>query len=159
VTESLELTDLFHVGIVVHDLDDAMGRYGELGIGPWATFDAEMPGVFRGREIVVGARVAFAESGPAYLELVQPTKGEWTASVFLAERGEGAYHVGYWVDDLEATMARAVGIGYTIDVVSDRGGFAYLGADRSAGMHIELVSVRNRPAIEQLVADASHRAR
>lgn len=150
--ESLGFTDLFHVGIVVHDLDDAMQRYGELGVAPWATFDAEIPGTFRGNEMVVAARVAFAQSGPTYLELVQPTKGEWTASVFLKERGEGAYHLGYWVEDLDEAMRRAVTLGFAIDIVSERGGFAYLDASRTAGLHIELVSTRNRPAIEQFLA-------
>jgi catechol 2,3-dioxygenase-like lactoylglutathione lyase family enzyme len=153
-TESLGLTDLFHVGLVIHDLDGAMRRYTELGIGPWATFDADMPGTYRGRETAIAARVAFARSGPTYLELVQPTNGEWTASVFLKERGEGAYHLGYWVEDLDDAVKRAVTLGYAIDIVSERGGFAYLDATNTAGLHMELVSTRNRPAIEQFVAGA-----
>jgi catechol 2,3-dioxygenase-like lactoylglutathione lyase family enzyme len=153
MTESLGLTDLFHVGIAVHDLDDAIARYTELGIGRWATFDAEMPGIYRGRDTVIGARVAFAQSGPTYLELVQPTKGEFTARAFLEERGEGAYHLGYWVDDLDSSLELAESLGYAVDIVSTQGGFAYLQADRSSGLHMELVSTRNRPAIERFLAD------
>ena len=159
-SESLGLSDLYHVGIAVHDLDDAMRRYGsELGIGPWASFEAELPVLYRGQEVLVAARAAFAKSGPTYLELVQPTKGEWTVSVFLAERGEGVYHLGYWVDDLEATIDRAVALGYSVDAVSERGGFAYLGAERSAGVHMELVSSRIRPALEQLMAGTEDESR
>ena len=152
MTDSLGLTDLFHVGIAVNDLDDAVARYTELGIAPWATFDADIPGIYRGREMVIGARIGFAKSGPTYLELVQPTKGDFTASVFLKERGEGAYHLGYWVDDLEDSIKRAEAFGYAVDVVSSQGGFAYLQADRSTGLHMELVSTRIRPGMEQFLA-------
>ena len=150
--ETLGLHDLFHVGIVVHDLDESMRRYEALGSGSWTTFDAETPALYRGRETIVAARIAFARSGPIHLELVQPTKGEFTGSVFLAERGEGAYHLGYWVDDLDETMARAVALGHTIDVVSEQGGFAYLGADSTSGLHMELVSTRNRPALQGVLS-------
>jgi catechol 2,3-dioxygenase-like lactoylglutathione lyase family enzyme len=151
---SLGLTDLFHVGIAVHDLDEAKRRYAsELGIDPWATFDGEFEGIYRGEKIVLAARVGYAQSGAGYVELVQPTKGEWTASVFLAERGEGVYHLGYWVDDLAWTLRRAAELGYPTDIVSAQGGFAYLDATRSAGVHIELVSEAVRPAIERLFSN------
>jgi catechol 2,3-dioxygenase-like lactoylglutathione lyase family enzyme len=149
--ETLGLSDLYHIGLAVHDLDDAMRRYESLGVAGWKSFEGEFPGVYRGRECSLGARVAFAKSGPAYIELVQPTKGDWTASVFLRERGEGVYHLGYWVDDLAASMERAVSLGYQIDIVSERGGFAYLGADETTGVHMELVSTSIRPAMEQLL--------
>lgn len=155
MSESLGLTDLSHIGIAVHDLDDAIARYTELGIAPWATFDAEVPGLYRGRETVIGARVAFAKSGPAYIEHVQPTKCDITAGVFIKERGEGAYHLGYWVENLEDSIERAESLGYAVDVVSAQGGFAYLQADRTTGLHMELVSTRNRQAIERLVTSAS----
>src|SRR5437899_697387 len=81
-------------------------------VGPWGVFGGEFQGDYRGTEITLEARAAYAASGNGYVELVQPMKGDWTASVFLEERGEGAYHLGYWVDDLEATVARAKDLGY-----------------------------------------------
>ncbi len=151
----LGLTELYHVGIVVQDLDEAMRRYqDELGVGPWGVFGGEFQCEFRGEETTLEARAAYAKSGNGYVELVQPVKGDWTASVFLKERGEGAYHLGYWVDDLDATVERARDLGYGIDTLSSNGGFAYLDATRSAGVHIELVSARVRPMIEGLVASA-----
>jgi len=156
VTGDLRLTELYHVGIVVHDLDDAMRRYQEeLGVGPWGVFGGEFEGEYRGRAMTLEARAAYARSGNGYVELVQPVKGDWTASVFLKERGEGAYHLGYYVDDLDETVARARDLGYGVDLISTNGGFAYLDASRSAGVHIELVSSTVKPLIEGLVASAS----
>jgi hypothetical protein len=132
-------------------MDDAMRSYESMGIAKWVSFEGEFPGVYRGRDCMLAARVAFARTGPIYLELVQPTKGDWTASVFLKERGEGVYHLGYWVDDLDASLKQAVELGYEIDIVSDRGGFAYLEADATTGVHMELVSTRNRAVLEQFL--------
>jgi methylmalonyl-CoA/ethylmalonyl-CoA epimerase len=152
----LGLTDLYHAGIVVADIDEAISRYTDhLGIGPWSRLDAEIPCLFRGEETISGARVALARSGTSYVELVQPTSGRSSASAFLQERGEGLYHLGFWVPDVDATVARAAEHGIGVDwSASDGKGllFAYLDAAKMGGVHIELVPVRLRAFIEGVVA-------
>ena len=154
----LGLGDPYHVGIAVRDLDDAMRIFGEtFGIGAWALLEAETPAIYRGVPSSSGVRAAYARSGGIYLELVQPTKGPWTASAFLEEHGEGIYHLGYWVDDMPAALARAEAAGIGVDTAMPPGDnviAAYLDAKPTLGVHVELVSAQMRPYIENLVAKA-----
>src|SRR5437870_11464567 len=113
---SLGLGDPYHVGIAVTDLDQAMDRFGGLlGVGPWGTMDAEVPAIYRGAGTLSGVRSAFARSGALYIELVQPTVGDFPAKTFLEERGEGVYHLGYWAEDMPAALRRAEALGIGID--------------------------------------------
>src|SRR5947207_9860368 len=114
--DALGLGDPYHIGVAVRDLVEAMPRFQELlGLGPWGRIDAEVPAVFRGRETVSGVRSAFARLGNMYVELVEPTVGEFTAKTFIEERGEGIYHLGYWVDDIPAAISTAADHGLAVD--------------------------------------------
>jgi catechol 2,3-dioxygenase-like lactoylglutathione lyase family enzyme len=152
--ESLGLRDFYHVGIVVRNIDDAMQDLeGRFGVGRWATMAAEFPGSYRGSEVTAGAKIAYAPSGIGYVELVEPTSGTWAAQAFLDEHGEGVYHLGYWVDDIVATLRRAGELGLGVDTVgTDPQGpvFAYL--EPAFGVHIELVRASVRPMLESWVA-------
>jgi len=155
---ALGLGDPYHIGIAVRDLDDAMRSFGEtFGIRAWGILEAETPALYRGAESVGGVRAAYARAGAIYIELVQPTKGPWTASTFLEERGEGVYHLGYWVEDMPAALRRAEAAGIGVDTAMPPGEHViavYLDATRTLGIHIELVSARMRPYIEDIVAKA-----
>ena len=106
--DALGLGEPYHIGIAVRDLTDAMPRFKDLlGIGPWGRIDDEVPAIFRGTETVSGVRSAFARLGSMYVELVEPTVGGFPAKTFLEERGEGIYHLGYWVDDMPAAIRAA----------------------------------------------------
>jgi catechol 2,3-dioxygenase-like lactoylglutathione lyase family enzyme len=158
---ALDLGQPYHVGFAVRDLDDAIGRMSDrVGVGEWGTFEAEIPSTYRGHDQPMGARVAYARVGAWYLELVQPTSGPGTAKTFLEERGEGIYHLGYWVDDLPAAVRRAEALGFAIDSAMPAGRHAvavYLDSAPTLGMHIELVSTGVRQMIEDLVAKAGAR--
>lgn len=155
---SLGLGEPYHVGIAVNDLDDAMVRLGgSLGLEPWATLEAEVPAIYRGAETLSGIRSAFARSGQLLMELVQPTAGRFTAQTFLDERGEGVYHLGYWVEDMNGVIARAdaagIGVDWRFPVEGDP--FAvYLDAKQTLGIHVELVSPNMKPVIDQALKKA-----
>ena len=155
---SLGLGEPYHVGIAVNDLDDAMLRLGKsLGLEPWATLEAEIPALYRGTETLTGIRSAFARSGALLIELVQPTGGSFTAQTFLDERGEGIYHLGYWVEDMADVMARADAAGIDVDwrFPVDGDPFAvYLDASQTLGIHVELVSPNMKPVIDQAMKKA-----
>lgn len=94
------LTEPYHLGIVVADLEQAMRRYGEIyGIERWMRLDTDYPARHRGRETQVANYNAFGFSGTMMLELVEPGVGDTPAADFLANRGEGIFHLGYAVDD------------------------------------------------------------
>jgi methylmalonyl-CoA/ethylmalonyl-CoA epimerase len=155
---SLGLGEPYHVGIAVHDLDDAMARLGgSLGLAPWATLEAEIPAIYRGAETLSGIRSAFARSGGLLIELVQPTGGSFTAQTFLDERGEGIYHLGYWVEDMTEVLRRAEEAGIDVDwrFPTEGDPFAvYLDAKQTLGVHVELVSPNMKPIIDQALSKA-----
>ncbi|MFY9588936.1 MAG: VOC family protein [Actinomycetota bacterium] len=155
---SLGLGEPYHVGLAVHDLDDAIRRFGEqFGIEKWAKLESEVPSTYRGAETMTGIRGALARQGSLLIELVQPTRGMFTAKTFLEERGEGVYHLGYWVEDMTAAIERADKLGIGVDWIFPASGdpFAvYLDATQTLGMHIELVSPAMKPIIDQALNDA-----
>jgi methylmalonyl-CoA/ethylmalonyl-CoA epimerase len=157
---SLGLGAPYHIGIAVNDLDDAMTRLGRsLGLEPWATLQAEVPAIYRGAETLSGIRSAFARSGGLLIELVQPTGGSFTAQTFLDERGEGIYHLGYWVDDLAETTIRAEAMGFAVDMALPAGRdrmAVYLDDGQSVGVHIELVNGSMREMIDRMVTKAEN---
>jgi hypothetical protein len=144
--------DVFHLGIVVRDVESASALYGRLlGINRW-----------RWRESVQKAppwsdwmtdahlKTAYGRGSGQTIELVQVIDGQCTYSKFLEEHGEGVQHIGFWCKDMKAAVEAAVAEGAKIlnatvdeqqkallqlspqsptsDVVAalDAGGFAYL---------------------------------
>ncbi|TMK84280.1 MAG: hypothetical protein E6G46_01110 [Actinobacteria bacterium] len=155
--DALGLGDPYHIGVAVRDLVEAMPRFQELlGLGPWGRIDAEVPAVFRGAETVSGVRSAFARLGSMYVELVEPTVGDFPAKTFLDERGEGIYHLGYWVDDIQAAISAAADRGLSVDWAFPAGKpqVVYLDARATWGFHVEFVSPKMRPGIEAAIEQA-----
>jgi hypothetical protein len=153
----LGLGEPYHIGIAVRDIEKAMPRLGELlGIEPWGRIDAEVPAVYRGRRTTSGVRSAFARMGSMYVELVEPTIGEFPAKRFLEEKGEGVYHLGYWADDLNATIKKAADAGLTVDwgFPHDTPQVVYLDSASTFGLHVELVHPAMRAGIEDAIARA-----
>ena len=144
------------VAVVVSDLDAAMARYlTRLGIGPWRVYTFAPPRVkritLRGKPAEFAMRVAFASVGDVIWELIEPLSGESLYTEFLRAHGEGLHHVGVYVADLDAELAKAEQSGYSVlqsgrDYGADGdGGFAYLSTDVDTGAIIELIQVpRNR---------------
>ncbi|MEU7837822.1 VOC family protein [Nonomuraea sp. NPDC052129] len=84
-----------HVGIAVHDADQALPFYVErLGMTVIGDERAEDPGV----------RLTYLDAGNVMLQLVQPFR-DGPVARFLRERGEGLHHVCFSVADIETTLA------------------------------------------------------
>ncbi|MGQ9599093.1 MAG: methylmalonyl-CoA epimerase [Anaerolineae bacterium] len=86
-----------HVGIVVHDIQEALKAY-ESALG--------LPL----KEIVTvpdqKVQVAFLPVGESNVELVQPLSDDTGIAKFLTQRGEGVHHICFEVEDIEAALAR-----------------------------------------------------
>ena len=84
-----------HLGIAVHDLDQAIKTYGEVlgfAIEGTETLDDR------------GLKVCFVNTGNARIELVAATRDDSEISRFLNKRGEGIHHICIEVDDIEKTI-------------------------------------------------------
>lgn len=90
------LRKIDHLGIVVRDLDAAIGKWQEL-------LGLELVH----REVVEdqGVEVAKFPIGESAVELISPRRDGTGIAKFLDKRGEGIHHVCLEVDDLQATIA------------------------------------------------------
>ncbi len=138
------LPKIGQIGVVVRDLDSAVKYYSEvLGIGPFRLADGrDIPDTtYRGRHEPLKLKQAWALMGDVELELIQVLSGESTHTEFLATKGEGLHHLGFFVEDLEKELdkAKKQGIGVIQSGKIEGGGFVYLDTVGIAGVIFELV--------------------
>jgi len=86
---------IHHIGIAVHDLDEAATRLGGLlGLERGQRYD--LP------EWEVSA--LFMPVGDSSLELLEPHEEDSNVGKFLAKRGEGLHHICFEVEDIEVSL-------------------------------------------------------
>lgn len=104
---------LFHTGIRVPDVDQAMAEMGEpLGVTWAAVQHNPVQAVWtpdRGLEHVPLTFV-YSREGPQHVELLQGPAG----SIWDGAADPGVHHVGLWVDDVGAETQRCVDAGWTV---------------------------------------------
>ena len=149
-SESSPFSDLHHISIVVRDIEAAVRFYESIGIGPFEAY----PPMREYVKIRVPEEEGFynliircARVGPLQLQLIQPGEGASLYKTFLEKRGEGVYHLGFAVADIDRAEAEAEKMG--LKVISsgrraNRSGFAYL--DTAAQGAVTLLIRQSPPA-------------
>ena len=89
------VTRVDQVAVAVHDLDEALERY-QRAFGLTATS--------RERIESDGVEEAMLDVGGVWLQLLQPIRDDSPVARFLERNGPGLHHVGFGVDDLEASL-------------------------------------------------------
>lgn len=102
-----------HIDFVVRDLDRAAERYSKiLGKAPGPREALESRGV----------ELVRFDLGGVWVILVQPVREDSPVMDFLERHGEGFFHVGYQVADVEAEVRRLKGEGiHLVNEVPRRG--------------------------------------
>jgi methylmalonyl-CoA epimerase len=86
---------LDHVGIAVADLEEALGFFRDaLGLEVETAVDVPSQRV----------KALFVPTGPASLELLEPTSSDSAIAKFLERRGPGLHHITLRVDDIRAAL-------------------------------------------------------
>jgi Glyoxalase/Bleomycin resistance protein/Dioxygenase superfamily len=139
-------TDTIQVALVVRDLEAAMRRYVDYGIGPWEIYEFN-PGNVKdmredGQPVERAWRLAIAMVGRLQWELIEPLDDESIYARFLAERGEGVHHVGVAVPSYDDTVSEMADKGNGVVLGGEYNGirFAYLATDRDLGVITEVFS-------------------
>lgn len=92
----MKLTNVDHIGIAVHDLDDALAEYERLyGVVP----------IFREIVEAQGVEEAMIAIGGSFVQLLQPLGPQTPVAKFLDAKGEGLHHLCFAVVDIEAALA------------------------------------------------------
>jgi methylmalonyl-CoA/ethylmalonyl-CoA epimerase len=93
---------LDHIAVVVRDTETAIGYFRDrLGLRVTSTERLEAPRV----------RLTYLDTGNASIQLVEPLDDASAAAAFLAEHGEGLYHLCFGVDDVPGAAATLAGPG------------------------------------------------
>lgn len=91
----IKLLNLDHVGIAVHDLDDALDGYREkYGVTP----------LYRETVSSQGVEEAMIPLGGSFIQLLEPLGPETPVGRFLASKGEGVHHLAWTVADIDAAL-------------------------------------------------------
>ncbi len=137
VSMSMGFTRLHHIGLCVHDLDDASRRF-ERYFGLAARdFAADPARAMREAYIHFGNRCS--------LQLLESRNPASRAGRFLRERGEGLEHIALETGDIERDVAglRERGVRILDDTIHrfDQGAAAFVHPDELPAMAVELVEV------------------
>ncbi|HTN48660.1 MAG TPA: VOC family protein [Burkholderiaceae bacterium] len=135
---------LHHVCIVVHDLDRSVRYYESLGFGPWYDYPKGQPFVVLevpNRAASDAMRYKCLDLDNVQIQLCQPPRADSPQRRFLDEHGEGVYHLGFEVGDIDEGIAAGKALG--LDVVAhgkraDASGFAYFDTADYAGVVLEI---------------------
>ena len=129
-----------HICIVVRDIEKTKSYYESLGIGPWV----EYPPLVEYTQLNVtdeagflSTRFVFTQIGDLQLQLAQPGEGKSHYKDFLEAKGEGVFHIGFAVDDVDAAEGELTSGGMKILASGrrdDGSGFSYLDTRQQAGV-------------------------
>lgn len=137
---------LHHVCIVVRDIDSAMAYYESLGVGPWQDFpsldifrdELSMPDV----DAFMQLRYRYCNLDNIQIQLCEPGEGGTPQRIFLDKHGEGVFHLGFTVPNLDAAEADSLALGlapWMRGRLPDRSGFTYFDTrDQGAGVTLEI---------------------
>ena len=116
IAAKVNLPPVTQIGVVVRDLDQAMGYYSKtLGLGPFNPVFELAPDKswYMGKESPLHLRIGRTQWGSMDLELIQPLKGKSVHQDFLDTHGEGLHHLGIDVDNYEEVIQAMMGAGFT----------------------------------------------
>ena len=138
--------DLYHVGIVVDDLDASLRWFTDTAGYRWCEeYAGDQVVETPAGEITVPMRFAYSMDTPR-LEVLQAVPGTlWQPA------SSGIHHLGYWSDDVAADAAELERRGYLAEATREGSdGAPFFAFYRSpAGFRVELLSRGGQPALEQ----------
>ena len=138
--EKKPFSKLHHLSVVVKNIDESVKFYESIGIGPFQDYPPMKEYVkinVRDEKGFYGLKFKTAQIGDIQIQLCQPGEGESHYKDFLANKGEGVYHLGFVVDDVDESEASLRKLG--LKVLSsgrrvDGSGFTYMDTAGKAGV-------------------------
>jgi catechol 2,3-dioxygenase-like lactoylglutathione lyase family enzyme len=129
-----------HICIVVKDIEKTRSYYESIGIGPWVDY----PPLVEYTKLNVidekgffDTRFVYTQIGNLQLQLAQPGEGKTIYKDFLETKGEGVFHIGFEVDDVDAVEKRLTEDEMKVLASGrrdDGSGFSYLDTREQAGV-------------------------
>lgn len=129
----------FHLGVVVPDLDVAMGVYGEALQLSWSSVRTTATRMrLDAGEVDISFELVWSVDGPVHIELIREVPG----TPWMASEGAPYHHAGYLVDDLGAGVRELEQSGFRLEATRAVDGehatrFAYM--RHPLGLRVELM--------------------
>jgi hypothetical protein len=144
--------DLYHVGIVVTDMDAASAKLSDLldiSWGPVMSLDAVEYRDEAGHDVVLPTTMRYSTGIPC-LELILEVPG----SVWVRNESSNLHHIGFWSDSMPAQSDAFSTAGCPLQLCGRAGdvaptSFAYH-RDNELGIRMELVDASMRDAMQFL---------
>jgi catechol 2,3-dioxygenase-like lactoylglutathione lyase family enzyme len=142
----------FHLGVLVRDLDQAIGRFGRvLGL----TFNEPIVANFARLEDpdphVSFVRCTYSREGPPYVELLE-ANGD---GLFSIRHGEGFHHIGFWESDPDGRCSALADLDIRPEgrvVNPDGGTFAFFNHPADLyGIRLEVLADASRQLTEDWI--------
>lgn len=143
----MKATDLFHIGIVVDDLDAALDDFGSTFGYEWCpVFAIETPVVLPEGQVTLDLRFVYSKTEPR-VEMIRAVPG----TPWVPAAGSGIHHAGYWSDDMAADLRNLDARGYVEEArgISLEGTPIWAYYRSPVGPRIELVSRQLQAGLEQ----------
>ncbi|MFT3906884.1 MAG: VOC family protein [Steroidobacteraceae bacterium] len=143
-SEQAIFNTLHHVCIVVRDLGKAVAYYESIGIGPWLEYPKSSPYVefeVPNAEASKAMRYKCADLANFQIQLCDPGELDSPQRRFLERHGEGVYHLGFEVPDLDVSEKSARTLGLPVIARGrriDQSGFCYFDTYSQAGIVLEI---------------------
>ena len=98
----IALTDPFHVGIVVADVEEAMAQISEAAGLAWHSVQSvDLNLLVEGEVVPAAVRFTYSVDGPLQIELASGPPGSfWDVDLY-----GGLNHLGYWTENLHDDIA------------------------------------------------------
>ncbi|MER7684947.1 VOC family protein [Streptomyces sp. NPDC097610] len=141
------LADLYHTGVVVEDIHEAIAAYAATGAAFAEVRDITMEVVLDGERRMERMLATYTKQGPGHVELIQELEGGiWGPSALNLN------HVGYWVEDVESAAEELEKSGFKLRLLpaARPPRLAYLSGP--GNIWVELVGPAVRPSLEQWLA-------
>ena len=141
-------SNLHHIAIVVRNIEETVQFYTSIGIGPFEDYPPlkeytkiDVPDELGFRNL----KIKVVQIGPIQIQLIQPGEGKSLYKDFLEKKGEGVYHLGFVVDDVDDSEAELKKL--ELKVLSsgrreDGSGFSYLDTAGKGGV---ILLIRQSP--------------
>jgi methylmalonyl-CoA epimerase len=127
------INKISHIGIAVHNIEEAAKFYQKLGL------EIESTEIVESQKV----KVAFIPVGEVRLELLEPTSPESPVAKFLEKKGEGIHHLALQEDSLVSKLSELSQNGIRLIDTKPRPGahnaeIAFLHPKSSHGILLEL---------------------
>jgi len=129
-----------HICIVVENIEKTKSYYESIGIGPWVDYPPLVEYTKLNVMDEIGffaTRFVYTHIGNLQLQLAQPGEGKSHYKDFLDTKGEGVFHIGFEVDDIDAVENQLIENDMKVLASGrrdDGSGFSYLDTREQAGI-------------------------